>query len=101
MASFRVTSIPRGQAPENVRKEWIGVVLPLKDHFTPGGRVHERNFKLERQAERAFVTVPVRAALAELAKKNPQAAQWFYYNLADFWFDQDFSFGANEVEIME
>ena len=101
MASFRIVSIPRGQAPEEVRKEWIGVVLPLKESFNPGEGAHERNFSLERQQARSFVTVPVKAALEELAKKSRAAAQWFYKNLPDFWFDQDFSFGVDEIEILE
>ncbi len=101
MASFRIVSTPRGQAPEDVRKEWVGVLLPLKDSFNPSEGAHERNFSLKRQKTRSFVTVPVRTALEELAKKNERAAQWFYTNLPDFWFDRDFSFGRDEVEIID
>ena len=101
MTSFRIVSTPRGQAPEEVRKEWIGVVLPLKESFNPGEGAHERNFSLERQQERSFVTVPVMTALKELEKKSSAAAQWFYDNLPEFWFGCDFSFGINEVEILE
>ena len=101
MASFRIVSTPRGQAPEEVRREWVGLVLPLKDSLNPGEGSHERNFNLERQQARSFVTVPVRTALEELAKKSQKAAQWFYENLPDFWFDRDFSFGVDEVQIIE
>jgi len=101
MTSFRIISTPRGHAPEEVRKEWVGVVLPLKDSFNPGEGAHERNFSLERQETRSFVTVPVRTALEELSKKSRVAAQWFQKNLPDFWFDRDFSFGVDEVEILE
>src|SRR3989338_5137911 len=101
MTSLRIVSTPRGQAPEEVRKEWIGVVLPLKESFNPGEGAHERNFSLERQQERFFVTVPVMTALKELEKKSSAAAQWVYDNLPELWFDRDFSFGINEVEILE
>ena len=101
MASFRIVSTPQGQAPEEVRKGWIGVVLPLKDLLNPGEGAHERNFSLKRQQARSFVTVPVRTALEELAKKNQEAARWFYKNLPESWFARDFSFGINEVEILE
>ncbi len=100
MASFRIVSTPRGQAPEEVRKEWVGVVLPMKDTFDPGEGAHEHNFSLEWQAERSFVTVPVRTALEELEKKIPKAAQWFYDNLPDFFLSRDFSFGVDEVNIL-
>lgn len=101
MASFRIIATPRGDAPEEVRKEWIGVVLPLKDSFNPGEGAHERNFSFDRQQVRSFVTVPVRTALGELAKKSQPAAQWFYKNLPEFWFNRDFSFGVDEVQILE
>ena len=101
MASFRIVSIPRGQAPEDIRKEWIGVVLPLKGSFNPDEGARERTFSLERQQARSFVTVPVKTALEELAKKSQTAAQWFYKNLPEFWFNRDFSFGADEVQIPE
>lgn len=100
MARFRIVSTPRGQAPEDVRREWVGVVLPLKDAYNPGEGAYERSFDLVRQPDRTFVTVPVMDALAELEKKSPRAASWFYDNLPGFFFDRDFSFGADEVEII-
>lgn len=76
MASFRIVSTPLGQAPEEVRREWIGVVLPIKEAFNPGEGAHERDFSLDqRQPDRSFVTVPVWVALAELRKKSPLAAE--------------------------
>ena len=30
---IRITSIPPGEAPEHVRKAWIGLVLPVPDRF--------------------------------------------------------------------
>ncbi len=98
MKKFKIISTPRGQAPEEIRKEWVGITLPLKE-FCQGGS-HERNFVLKRQQERSFVTVPVKKALEELEKKSPLAAQWFYSNLPEFFLDRDFSFGVDEVEIL-
>jgi hypothetical protein len=99
MTRFRIVSIPRGQAPEEVRQEWVGVVLPLKDTYNPGEGAHERNFDLVKRQDRSFVTVSVRDALAELEKKSFQAASWFYDNLPEYFLDRDFSFGTDEVEI--
>ena len=103
MASFRIVSIPKGPAPEEARKKWIGLVLPLKGSFNPGEGAYESDFSLKRQQARSIVTVPVRTALDELAKKSPEAAQWFYDNLPKAWlqFNRDISFGIDEVEILD
>ena len=50
--------------------------------------------------DRSFVTVSVSDALEELRKKSPRSASWFYDNLPEFFFDRDFSFGIDEVEII-
>ena len=101
MKKFKIILTPRGRAPEKVRKEWVGIVLPLKDLFSPGEGAHERDLDLERQQERSFVTISVETALKELEKKSPSAAQWFYENLPEFFLDRDFSFGVDEVKIID
>lgn len=99
MPYFRIAAIPRGQAPEEVRREWIGVTLPFD---IPQGESHERNFNGDRQPTRPFVTAPACIALAELAKKSPGAAQWFYNNLPrSFLQNGNFSFGTSELEIIQ
>ena len=101
MASFRIISIPQGGAPEEIRKEWIGIVLPLKKLLSPDEGSYEYNLKVRRQQPRSFVTVPVRTALEKLTKKSRVAAEWFYVNLPYLWLDRDFCFGVDEVEIFE
>jgi hypothetical protein len=31
MASIRITKVPAGEAPEEIRRAWVGLVLPLAD----------------------------------------------------------------------
>ena len=100
MPIFRIAKIPRGGAPEEVRRAWIGVRLPFD---VPHGKSHERNLVSgDRQPERPFVTVPARIALAELATKSPEAAEWFYNHLRPAFLQSgNFTFGTDELEITE
>lgn len=97
--NVRITSVPRGAAPLWVRKEWVGVILPLKDVCQPGEGAIEVTFdELTPQEPREFFTVPVKSALEELGKKSPAAANWFQDNLPSYWLNRDFSFGLDEGE---
>ena len=100
MAYFRIAAMPRGGAPEEVRREWIGISLPFD---APHERSRERNLvDGSLQPERPFVTVPARTALEELAKKSEAAAQWFYDHLSpSFLQSGNFTFGTSELEITE
>ena len=100
MPVFRIAKIPRGGAPEEVRRAWIGVSL-LFD--VPHGKSPERNLVTgEIQPARPLVTVPARIALAELAIKSPEAAEWFYDHLSqDLLQRGNFTFGIDELEITE
>lgn len=100
MPIFRIAKIPRGGAPEEVRRAWIGISLPFD---TPHGKSPERNLVTgEIQPARPLVTVPAQIALAELAIKNPEAAEWFYNHLSpSFLQNGNFTFGTDELEITE
>ena len=94
MASIRIVRIPPGEAPEEIRKAWVGLVLPLAED------------ELERRKRRGFgvlsgpknilgylvsfvlgkgiqydgYAVKVMDAVMILAKSNPTAAQWWRKN---------------------
>lgn len=77
-------------------------ILPLKDFFGLGEGAREYSLiSHEQQAERSFVTVSIAVALVELKKKSPMAAQWFYDNLSKPLNGRYFSFGIDEVEIVD
>jgi len=92
MASIRITSVPPGEAPVNVREAWVGLKLPLQ-HETPrrylgsgvlsGPRstfqtlVHLFTFRLKVQT--GFV-VPSLIAIEILERTQPNAARWWREN---------------------
>jgi hypothetical protein len=60
---FAITSTPPGFAPEEIRKEWVGVTLPVRGQQEPG------------------VSVLGREAIELLKEKSPQGYKWWrnYY----------------------
>jgi hypothetical protein len=75
MAQVKIIAVPPGQAPDWVRKEWIGLVLPVAENVPSdtfamgvlGGKVENPDgFPVE--------TV---AAIKALDDKSPRAAQWW------------------------
>ncbi|OHA28635.1 MAG: hypothetical protein A3E92_03170 [Candidatus Taylorbacteria bacterium RIFCSPHIGHO2_12_FULL_42_34] len=79
MSKVRIVNVPPGEAPEWVRREWVGLELPLSNEFdatTPrlqmgvvGGPVDPQNI--------GGYAVPKDEAIDILEKKNPTAAQWW------------------------
>jgi hypothetical protein len=91
---IRVVRMPTtGEAPEEVRKAWVGLELPL---HAPGvrrtneyGLLSAPNSRLLRWIRSRLglvhptvgYAVAARVAVDELAKKAPHAAQWFRQNI--------------------
>lgn len=99
MKNFVIISVPLGSAPEWVRKEWVGVILPLKEQINPGQGKCETDFDFIRQKDRSFVTCSTREALKKLVEKNPNAVVWFFDHLPEEILNGNISFGADEVRI--
>lgn len=38
MAKIKITQIPPGFAPENIRKQWVGIEIPLAEQPIPEGK---------------------------------------------------------------
>jgi len=92
MAAIRITSIPPGEAPAEIRNAWIGLELPLKfenpRHYlgsgvlsgprTPRQRlIHLLTFRLK--VHTGFV-VPSLLAIEVLERAHPSAARWWRDN---------------------
>ena len=90
----RIISTPPGEAPENVRKAWVGLVLPLavsgaQTRHTVGVLTRPKSFlglllallfgKTERQ--RGYIVDAYRA-VEILARNAPEAAKWWRENAA-------------------
>lgn len=97
---IEITSIPRGSAPQEVREQWIGVILTIVE-LPRIGSLHniEMDFEGCMQPIRKNFVVNTDDAIAELAKKSPEAANWFIENLPRE-FDH-LVFGLDEGKIVE
>ncbi len=94
MASIRIIRTPAGEAPEEIRKSWVGLILPVAED-EQGRRkrlgygvltgpksflAYLVGFLLGKYTQYDGYAVKVMDAIAILAKSNPQAAQWWRKN---------------------
>lgn len=94
---FKVIRVPIGEAPEDVRQAWVGVVLDLF-RLGKGGEIGVVSGKI--LPDREVVVTPKADALKALADKDPTAAEW-YYNLYDTTAPTGvLCFGLAEVELI-
>jgi len=80
-ALIRITALPPGEAPEAVRRAWIGLELPLIV-----GQVQTENITAQQAVSHQTVHAPHGyavegpAAIAILAAASPDAADWWRQN---------------------
>ena len=96
---IKIVRTPAGGAPEEVRKEWVGVILPCAPilGFTDG--IELNAVTGEKVPKRYCFHVPQIEAIEALEQKSPDAARWWRelgYPYVDGWF----TFGENEAEIV-
>jgi hypothetical protein len=78
VARLRITGTPPGEAPEEIRKAWVGVELPLRRGETEPERHHSFGVLTEQGPEAALgYSVDGRAAVKALASQVPEAAAWW------------------------
>src|SRR5207253_2971180 len=77
----RIVTIPPGEAPEEVRRAWVGLELPLIV-----GQVHTEHIAAQQAVSHQAVNAPNsyavegRAAVAILEAASPDAAAWWRQN---------------------
>ena len=91
----KVIKVPSGEAPEDVRREWVGLTLRAIDE--PDSCQEMGIVNLEDIPPRQHVHVPAGAAFEVLAQKSPGAAAWFRRHVPP---DVNINFGLDEVEIL-
>lgn len=82
MAKIEIIFTPAGQAPEWVRKEWVGLEFPVKDISVEehpmtgvlGGEPKPENIN--------GYPVDTKLAVEILAAKSPEAAEWWACNIS-------------------
>jgi hypothetical protein len=94
LRSIRIVSVPPGEAPEHVRRSWVGLVLPLAQGRAgrqivagvgvlsgpksfAGSVLHALAGKLE---QKVGYVVDASTAVAILAERSPEAARWWREN---------------------
>jgi hypothetical protein len=87
MSSIRIIDVPDGEAPEDVRRAWVGLVLPLVEGIRQPRVIPVygvRSFRWKRWIPWAFhyhtteaFIVNVNAAITVLRKREPDAAAWW------------------------
>ncbi len=95
---IRITSIPPGEAPENIRKAWVGLEIPVRSR-SPGrhrgiifGVLSGSKSRLISCLAAMFgfgqreigYTVESKVAIDLLAARSPEAAQWWQQNTPRF-----------------
>lgn len=96
---IRITSTPPGQAPEWVRKEWVGVEIPVKTQQVGlamgalGGEPEAENL--------AGYHVNAVQAVSILAQKSPDAAEWWWSNVFDVLLPESLLFARRVCELIE
>ncbi|MFA6551443.1 MAG: hypothetical protein WCV41_02855 [Patescibacteria group bacterium] len=100
---IRITKIPDGNAPEWVRKEWVGLLLPCVEETNTGGCALNPVSTWEQTTDNKGIPprgrvykVPVSLALKILEQKSPAAAQCFRDMLGGYC--GEFTFSVSEAE---
>jgi hypothetical protein len=104
---IRITKVPGGEAPEEIKKAWLGLVLPC---YPIAGEIAGKRLGVVtgkvRSEEKAcgdsysYFIVPQAEALMELRKHAPAAAQWWKAHGYPHPVLKNFTFRADEAEIV-
>ena len=79
MAKIRIIAVPPGEAPEWVRKEWVGLEFPVAD-VDMKKAIRFGVAKGGPPQNTGGYPVETKKAIEILKEKNPKAAQWWLEN---------------------
>ena len=81
VAHLRIVQTPPGEAPEEIRRAWVGAELPLRRHeIEPGAHMSEGILSRNGLVTATGYSVDGRAAIKVLASHAPEAAAWWRKN---------------------
>jgi len=80
MPLILITETPPGEAPLEVRQQWVGLILPVAENVPPT-RVFEVGVLGGEAIEPGGYPVETVVAIQELEKKSQAAAQWWKENI--------------------
>lgn len=100
-AFMKVTSTPSGEAPEWVRRAWIGLILPLATGFSAPSSIPVRGAVSGNLLGQGSVyTVPAKVAIDILDMSQPKAANWWKNNTKWYTDFQYFLFDSQSGKII-
>ena len=103
MRRIRIISIPQGEAPEWVRKAWIGLEIPIIKEEPQGAQSSE--VLSGKFCTRGGYWVQRDMALNLLGRENPEALYWWLRHYRqkedDPWADRLLLFDTNCCEVIE
>ena len=82
---IRIRTTPPGEAPDHVRREWVGLVLPVPRHLSGQRKVHGFGVLSGPEGGRQQMIgyiVESNVAVNLLANHAPAAAEWWRANVA-------------------
>jgi len=97
MAKIRIVHVPEGEAPEQFRSAWVGLILPCQC-VTYGAEYG--NTSMAPTSDRPHFQVPARRAIEALEKVDPEAAFWFTTKLGERIDHEFLCFGLNEAVLL-
>ncbi len=98
----KIVKVPNGEAPLDVRKAWVGLVLPCDPYLGYPDNDLERGILSGKKAARNRCGISVRQDLAIeiLEKERPEAAAWWKANGFPQEAGSRFGFAEEEIEII-
>lgn len=87
MAKIKIIEVPPGFVPEHIRKQWIGVEIPLTENPIPEG---QETFQVGNQNSGGYQVKGVDAVKALLDSDKQEAANfWIPYSSGNFKFKKE------------
>lgn len=83
MVQIKIIAVPPGQAPLEVRQQWVGMILPVVEEL-PSDTV-EMGVLGGKPENSGGYPVETTVAIQELEKKSPEAANWWKSHVNPAW----------------
>jgi hypothetical protein len=80
MTQIKIIAVPPGQAPLEVRQQWVGITLPVAENL-PSKTFEMGVFGGKPENSEGYL-VETMLAFRELKKKSPEAADWWSSHLS-------------------
>lgn len=77
---IKIIGVPPGQAPEKIRKQWVGLVLPVEENAPGPEEGIQIGIRGGQPENLGGYPVRTQDAIELLKEKSPQTAKWWERN---------------------